>query len=163
MTFSCKKPQKMMKNMTFFIKKLLPKNYDSAAEDSPSHKINDSAIFQNLRETVERDEEIINVSFCNYFFTFSKMQKVEMQHFCISMQHFMQHFLAIAAKKNRHRTSIAKWLCFICKFYSFVWVIQNDSYCYIFLDTWGALCHVLRVAHLRLNKNLRYFEERISP
>ena len=52
--------------MTFFIKKLLPKNYDSAAEDSPSHKINDSAIFQNLRETVERDEEIINVSFCNF-------------------------------------------------------------------------------------------------
>ena len=66
MPFSLKKPQKMMTNMTFFIKKLLPKNYDSAAEDSPSHKINDSAIFQNLRETVERDEEIINVSFCNF-------------------------------------------------------------------------------------------------
>ena len=52
--------------------------------------------------------------------------KKSMQHFCdckISMQHFMQHFLAIAAKKNRHRTSITKWLCFICKFCSFVWVI----------------------------------------
>ena len=79
MPFSLKKPQKMMTNMTFFIKKLLPKNYDSAAEDSPSHKINDSAIFQNLRETVERDEEIINVSFCNFHIFATK----SVQHFCM--------------------------------------------------------------------------------
>ena len=111
MTFSRKKPQKMMKNMTFFIKKLLPKNYDSAAEDSPSHKINDSAIFQNLRETVERDEEIINVSFCNFhIFDCNKIGATFcMQSFFAKflLQHF-HDFLAIATKKNRHRTSITK-------------------------------------------------------
>ena len=134
----------MMKNMTFFIKKLLPKNYDSAAEDSPSHKINDSAIFQNLRETVERDEEIINVSFCNFhIFDCNKISATFLyaKLFCKIVIAAFLWFLAIATKKNRHRTSITKWLCFICKFYSYVWLIQYESYCYIFI------CHLRALSY----------------
>ena len=111
MTFLVKKRRKMTLNMTFFIKKLLPKNYDSAAEDSPSHKINDSAIFQNLRETVERDEEIINVSFCNFhIFDCNKISATFLyaKRYCKIFIAAFLWFLAIATKKNRHRTSITK-------------------------------------------------------
>ena len=116
--------------MRFFIKKLLPKLWLSSGGLS-FFKNSDSAIFQNLRETVERDEEIINVSFC-YRFCNSFLQRF---FFAINYNYATITFLAFATKNICHWTSYTKWLCFICKFHSCLWVMLYDSYSMTLYDS----------------------------
>ena len=157
MPFLTKKSEKMSRKMTFSSKNFFPKTMTQQRRTLLLQNKWLSIFSESKRDRRARWRNY-QCKFLQLFFhifncknfdaTFLRFQNFYAAFLC-------NIFLAIATKKNRYRTSITKWLCFICKFMCMtrtVWVILL----YSLFDTGGrSHCRELRVALLQRSQNLR--------